>query len=191
MLQWKELYEMCNSCHKCKLGENRRNMVFGEGNPKSKLLFIGEAPGADEDRIGRPFVGRAGQLLEKALNALELKRERDFYIANICKCRPDNNRNPHEEEAQSCLPYLRNQVALIKPQIIVCLGSVATKYIIGQDCKITRDRGQWLERKGVFFMPTFHPAALLRDESKKIPFWKDLKEVKRKYESINGKLIED
>lgn len=184
MLQWKELYEECSKCNMCRLGASRTNMVFGEGNPRAKLMFVGEAPGADEDRTGRPFVGKAGQLLEKALRTLDLQRERDYYIGNVCKCRPENNRNPHDDEAEACLRYLRNQVALIKPKIIVCLGAIPTKYIIGTEFKVTRDRGKWIERKGVYIMPIFHPAALLRDESKKPLFWEDLKEIKKKYEEI-------
>lgn len=160
-------------------------MVFGDGNPKAKIMFVGEAPGADEDRMGLPFVGRAGKLLTKGLTALNLKRENDYYICNICKCRPDNNRVPYESEAETCIPYLRNQVALVKPKIIVCLGATAMKYILGNDFRITRDRGKWVERKGVYIMATFHPAALFRDESKKILFWQDLKSIEKKYESIN------
>lgn len=184
MLQWKELYNECKECEKCDLINGRTNMVFGEGSPNADIMFIGEAPGADEDRTGIPFVGRAGQLLTKGLLALDLHRERDYYIANICKCRPENNRNPLEEEARACIPYLRNQVALVKPKIIVCLGAVAGKYIIGPNLRITRDRGIWVERKGFFIMPTFHPSAVLRDPNKKTPFWQDLKEIKRKYKDI-------
>ncbi|MFD3158492.1 uracil-DNA glycosylase family protein [Haloimpatiens sp. FM7330] len=184
MLKWKELYEECKNCHKCALGEKRTNMVFGEGNMKAPIVFIGEAPGADEDRSGRPFVGKAGQLFTKGMLALDLKRDRDYYICNICKCRPDRNRTPTEEEAMTCLPYLRNQVALIKPKIIICLGATAMKYIIGSDWRITRDRGKWIERKGYYIMPTFHPAALFRDESKKSLFWRDLKSIKEKYEKL-------
>ena len=186
MLQWRELYEDCSKCHKCILGENRTNMVFGDGNPKAKLMFIGEAPGADEDRLGLPFVGRGGQLLTKALTALDLQRNRDYYICNVCKCRPENNRTPREEEAEACLPYLRNQVALVKPKIIVCLGATALTYVMGKDFKITRDRGKWIERKGYHIMATFHPAAIFRDESKKVLFWEDLKAVKQKYLSLNN-----
>ncbi|MDP4177788.1 MAG: uracil-DNA glycosylase [Bacillota bacterium] len=184
MLYWKELINQCEGCNKCRLSENRTHVVFGEGNPKAKLMFVGEAPGADEDRLGRPFVGKAGQLLTKGLTSLNLERSRDYYICNICKCRPENNRTPLEDEAISCLPYLRNQAALIKPKIIVCLGAVAMKYIIGEEFKITRDRGKWIERKGVYIMPTFHPAALFRDESKKALFWQDLKQIKVKYDEI-------
>jgi uracil-DNA glycosylase len=195
MLGWKQLYEECAECHKCSLGDNRTHMVFGEGNIKAKIMFIGEAPGADEDRTGKPFVGRAGQLLTKGLTALDLLRDRDYYICNICKCRPENNRTPVEEEANTCISYLRNQVALVKPRIIVSLGATSMKYIIGGDMsatgeiinewKITRDRGKWIERKGFLMMATFHPSAILRDESKKKIFWEDLKSIKGKYEKIS------
>lgn len=186
MLKWRELYEECANCNKCDLSKKRNNFVFGEGNPKANLIFIGEAPGADEDRLGRPFVGRAGQLLEKGLSALNLSREKDYYICNICKCRPENNRVPTEEEAETCLPYLRNQVALVKPKIIVCLGATAMKYIIDKNWRITRDRGKWLEKKGFYLIATFHPAALFRDESKKSLFWNDLKNIKKKYDELYG-----
>ncbi|AYD39129.1 uracil-DNA glycosylase [Clostridium fermenticellae] len=184
MLKWRELYDECLKCDKCELCKNKTNMVFGDGNPRSKLMFIGEAPGADEDRTGIPFVGRAGQLLNKGLLELNLVRERDYYICNICKCRPRNNRTPYEEEAKACIPYLRNQTALIKPKIIVCLGATALKYILGSDFRITRDRGKWIERKGILLTSTFHPSAILRDQSKKASFWKDLKDIKQKYDQI-------
>ncbi|OAA86643.1 uracil-DNA glycosylase [Clostridium ljungdahlii] len=184
MLRWKELYEECLNCRKCSLGDNRTNMVFGDGNPKAHIMFIGEAPGADEDRTGIPFVGRAGQLLTKALLALDLHRERDYYICNICKCRPKNNRTPYEEEEKACIPYLRNQVALVKPKIIVCLGATAMGCILGKDWRITRDRGKWIERKGFYMTATFHPSAVLRDANKKAAFWEDLKSIKEKNEEI-------
>lgn len=184
MLGWRELYAECYKCNKCELGKKRKNMVFGEGNIKADIMFIGEAPGADEDEQGKPFVGKAGQLLTKALTALDLHRDKDYYICNVCKCRPENNRIPLETEALSCLPYLRNQVALVKPKIIVCLGSTALRYIIDGTWKITRDRGKWVERKGFYMMATFHPAALFRDESKKSLFWQDLKAVKRKHDEL-------
>lgn len=184
MLHWRELYNECMACHKCGLSDKRTNVVFGEGNIRAKLMFIGEAPGADEDRTGRPFVGRAGQLLTKGLLALGLKRQNDYYICNICKCRPEGNRTPEEDEAKTCIQYLRNQVALIKPKIIICLGATSMRYILGNEWRITRDRGKWVERKGVYIMPTFHPAALFRDESKKKLFWEDLKSMKQKYDEI-------
>lgn len=184
LLKWRELYEECVNCNKCGLGDSRINMVFGDGNPKSGLVFIGEAPGADEDRIGVPFVGKAGKLLTKALETLDLYRKKDYYICNICKCRPKNNRTPYEDEENACLPYLRNQIALIKPKIMVCLGATAMSCILGKDWRITRDRGKWVERKGFYITATFHPSAILRDENKKPLFWQDLKDIKRKHEEI-------
>ncbi|MGJ0906929.1 uracil-DNA glycosylase [Clostridium botulinum] len=184
MLKWSQLYNECINCNKCPLVKDRTNMVFGEGNINAPIIFIGEAPGADEDRTGRPFVGKAGQLLTKALLALEFKRDEHYYICNVCKCRPENNRTPKEEEARECLPFLRNQVALVKPKIIVCLGATPLKYIMGERFRITRDRGKWIERKGYNIMATFHPAALFRDESKKKLFWQDLKSIKVKYDEL-------
>ncbi|WP_234122666.1 uracil-DNA glycosylase [Clostridium hydrogenum] len=214
MLIWKELYNECSNCHKCKLADNRINMVFGEGNVSAKLMFVGEAPGADEDRLGRPFVGRAGQLLTKGLEALGLTRDRDYYIANVCKCRPEKNRTPYEDEARACIGYLRNQFALVKPKIVVCLGATAMKFIMepaisklspnllenkyegaaiedewksavqSGEMRITRDRGKWIKINNLYMMSTFHPAALFRDESKKKLFWEDLKKIKIKYDEV-------
>lgn len=183
-LNWEDLYEVCHDCHKCELSNQRHNVVFGEGNSKAVVMFIGEGPGADEDSTGRPFVGKAGQLLNKAIAAIGLKRE-EVYIANIVKCRPPGNRVPTETEANACIQYLRNQVVLIKPKIIVCLGSTAMKHVISPDAQISRIRGQWIDRKGYFLMPTFHPAALLRDETKKIAFWEDFKKIQGKLNSLN------
>ena len=139
-------------------------------------MLIGEGPGADEDTQGEPFVGRAGQLMNKAFIGLGIKRE-EVYIANIVKCRPPQNRNPENDEAVACMDYLRSQVMLVKPKIIVLLGSVALKNILGNEYGITASRGKWIEKNGIIYIPTWHPAALLRDETKKIDFWKDLKEV--------------
>ncbi len=186
MLSMPELIKEIERCRKCRLHQNRTNTVPGEGDPQAKLMFIGEAPGADEDRLGRPFVGKAGQLLDRALNALDFYRDMNFYICNICKCRPENNRTPMEDEAEACLPYLRNQVAVVKPRIIVCLGATATKYVIDREARITQIRGQWFEKKGYHILATFHPAALLRDESKKRIFWQDLQNVKKKYDALIG-----
>lgn len=186
MLTMDELSRAVEACKRCELHKNRTNSVLGEGCTDAKVMFVGEAPGADEDRQGKPFVGRAGQLLEKGLNALGFYRDKNYYICNICKCRPENNRTPEEDEAEACLPYLRNQVALIKPKIIVCLGATAAKYIIDRTARITAIRGKWIERKGYYIIATFHPAALLRDESKKRLFWDDLKSIKEKYDQICG-----
>lgn len=173
---WEQLEEQAKQCKKCRLCKNRNNVVFGTGNKNTRLMFIGEGPGADEDIQGIPFVGKAGKLMNRAFEAIGLKRE-DVYIANIVKCRPPSNRNPEEDEANACLNYLRNQVILVKPQIIVLLGSVALKSILGKEYGITASRGKWVEKKGILYMPTWHPAALLRDETKKIDFIRDLQEV--------------
>ena len=178
---WEELEDACKNCKKCKLSMNRTNVVIDDGNKNAKVMFIGEGPGADEDEQGIPFVGKAGKLMNMALEGLGINRE-ELYIANVVKCRPPGNRNPEDDEATACLDYLRSQVMLVKPKIIVLLGNVALKNILGKEFGITSARGKWVERKGILYMPTFHPAALLRDESKKIDFWNDLKEVKRKSE---------
>lgn len=173
---WEQLELEAKQCKKCKLCKTRNNVVFGTGNREAKLMFIGEGPGADEDLQGEPFVGKAGKLMNMAFEAIGLKRE-DVYIANIVKCRPPSNRNPEDDEAFACLDYLRNQVILVKPKIIVLLGSVALKNILGKEYGITASRGKWVEKKGILYLPTWHPAALLRDETKKIDFIKDLKSV--------------
>lgn len=175
---WEDLEKSILECKKCRLCTNRTNIVFGQGNKKARLMFIGEGPGADEDKQGIPFVGKAGQLMNNAFQALEINRE-DVYLANIVKCRPPSNRVPEDDEAQTCLNYLRNQVILIKPKIIVLLGSTALKNILGKEYGITAVRGNWMEKNGIKYMPTWHPAALLRDENKKIEFWQDLKEAKK------------
>lgn len=182
---WNELEEAIKDCKKCKLCSGRNNIVFGVGNKNADIMFIGEGPGADEDIQGEPFVGKAGQLMDKAFEALEIERQ-EVYIANIVKCRPPQNRNPEQDEAKACMDYLRNQVILVKPKIIVLLGSVALKNILGEEYGITNSRGKWIEKKGIWYMPTFHPAALLRDDSKKIDFWKDLKLVKEKIKELNN-----
>ena len=176
---WEELEEVVKQCRKCRLCETRKNVVFGVGNREADIMFIGEGPGADEDAQGEPFVGKAGKLMNMAFDMLGIKRE-EVYIANIVKCRPPNNRNPQDDEAENCLDYLRNQVILVKPKISVLLGSVALKNVLGKEYGITASRGKWLERKGILYMPTWHPAALLRDENKKIDFIKDLKQVIQK-----------
>ncbi len=180
---WEELEAEAKQCTKCKLCKNRNNVVFGTGNKNATLMFIGEGPGADEDIQGIPFVGKAGKLMNLAFEAIGLKRE-DVYIANIVKCRPPSNRNPEDDEATACLDYLRNQVILVKPKIIVLLGSVALKNILGKEYGITASRGKWVEKRGILYMPTWHPAALLRDETKKIDFIKDLKLVMKSLEEI-------
>lgn len=181
---WDELEKSIVDCNKCKLCSGRRNIVFGQGNKEADIMFIGEGPGADEDLQGFPFVGKAGKLMDMAFDGVGIKRE-EVYIANIVKCRPPNNRVPEIDEVTSCLNYLRNQVLLVKPKIIVLLGSTALKNILGDEKSITAARGNWVQKKGIYYMPTWHPAALLRDESKKIEFWKDLRLVVEMSKSLN------
>ncbi len=178
-----ELEKDIQGCKKCKLCNNRTNIVVGSGFKNADIMFIGEGPGADEDIQGKPFVGKAGKLMDMAFQGLEINRE-EVYIANIVKCRPPGNRNPEQDEALACLDYLRTQVMLVKPKIIVLLGSVALKNILGKEYNITASRGKWIEKKEIWYMPTFHPAALLRDDTKKIDFWNDLKLVKEKIKEI-------
>jgi len=186
-LNWEELISECRNCSKCGLARGRTNVVIGRGNVSAPIMLVGEGPGEQEDLQGRPFVGAAGQLLDLLLSALMFS-ESDYYISNIVKCRPPGNRIPSDEEAEKCMPYLRNQVRLVKPSIIVCLGGTAMKYILrDREARITKIRGQWQERKGFSIMPTFHPAALLRDESKKELMWEDFKKVRRKFDLMNGR----
>lgn len=180
---FEELENSIVGCNKCKLCSNRNNIVFGCGNKNADLMLIGEGPGADEDIQGIPFVGKAGKLMNAAFDALGINRD-DIYIANVVKCRPPNNRNPEKDEEMACLDYLRNQVILVKPKIIVLLGSVALKAILGNEYSITSSRGKLIEKKGILYMPTFHPAALLRDEKKKIDFYNDLKEARNRLENM-------
>lgn len=171
-------------CTRCGLAEGRSKLVFGVGNPQAKLMLIGEGPGKDEDEQGIPFVGRAGQLLDRILAAIHLTRE-DVYIANIVKCRPPNNRVPSRAEAVACLPYLYRQIELVNPGIIVLLGNTALQNLIGPDSRITKMRGQWLESKsGIKIMPTYHPAAVLRDPNKRRPVWEDFQMVQEEYQKL-------
>lgn len=176
---WEDLEKSIEKCKKCKLCTTRQNIVFGEGNRNAKIMFIGEGPGADEDKFAKPFVGRAGKLMDMAFEAVGINRQ-EVYIANIVKCRPPGNRDPLEDEVLACMDYLRNQVILVKPKIIVLLGRIALQNILGKEYRITASRGIWVEKKEIMYMPTWHPAALLRDETKKIDFIKDLILVDKK-----------
>lgn len=171
---WEELEEECNKCRKCKLCNDRKSVVIGIGNKNAEIMFIGEGPGADEDEQGIPFVGRAGQLMNKAIEGIGLKRE-NVYITNIVKCRPPQNRNPEKDEAKTCREYLDSQINLVDPKIIVLLGSVALKNYLGEEYGITESRGKWFKKDGRKILPTFHPAALLRDDTKKNIFLEGLK----------------
>jgi DNA polymerase len=183
MLEWEDLIVRCSQCQDCSLYVERKNVVIGRGNINAPLVFVGEGPGEQEDLLGLPFVGPAGNLLNTLLTALNIKEDM-YYITNIVKCRPPKNRVPLEEEAKSCLPFLRNQVKLIKPKILVCLGATALKYIVDENAKITSMRGTWIEKKGYHILPTFHPAALLRDSSKKILMWQDFKKIEKRLQEI-------
>ena len=177
------LYEACASCHKCSLGDTRTNCVFGVGNPEADLMFVGEAPGEQEDLSGTPFVGRAGQLLDKFLYAVDIPRE-NVYIANILKCRPPKNRDPLPEEEDACIEYLREQVRIIKPKVIVCLGRISAMRLIKPDFKITKEHGQWFEKGSFTMTAVYHPAALLRDPRKKEDMLEDMKAIKEKLDSM-------
>lgn len=176
---WPQLLDEVYTCEKCRLCATRTNVVPGEGNPEATLMFIGEGPGRDEDLQGRPFVGRSGELLTRMIRAIGLEREQ-VYICNVVKCRPPQNRNPEPDEANACLNYLRAQVALVRPKVVVLLGKVACRYTLQQDISVMRDHGKWFERKGVWFMPTYHPSALLRDPSKKREAWEDFQKIRDK-----------
>jgi len=164
------------SCTSCRLCAGRTHVVFGAGDPDAALMFVGEGPGADEDRLGEPFVGRAGQLLNAMIRAMGLRRE-DVYIANIVKCRPPGNRDPEPDEAAACLPYLVRQVDLVDPRVIVTLGRVAARFMLGTTAPISSYRGRWQRWRDRDVMPTFHPAYLLRSPSGKPTAWADLKAV--------------
>ena len=183
MKDWDALYEECIHCQKCGLAETRTNVVFGEGARDAEVMFIGEGPGEQEDRTGRPFVGRAGQLLDDMLAMIDLKREKVF-IGNMVKCRPPQNRDPLNIEQEACIGYLRNQVALLKPKIIVCLGRIAAMKLIKEDFKITREHGQWIEKAGVWMMAMCHPSALLRDHRKRPESFEDLKSLQAKIREV-------
>ena len=168
-------------CFGCRLSGGRTNIVFGEGNPKARLMFIGEGPGADEDATGRPFVGRSGQLLTQMITAMGLTRE-EVYIANIVKCRPPMNRNPHPDEAASCIGYLKEQIRIVNPEFIVCLGSVAVAYLFGRQVEITKERGTWRFFDGHRVMLSYHPSFLLRQPGRKKEAWIDLQMVMKAME---------
>jgi DNA polymerase len=182
-LTWDQLYDACCNCQACELGKTRTNCVFGTGNREADILFVGEAPGEQEDLSGTPFVGRAGQLLDKYLYAVDINRE-DVYIANILKCRPPKNRDPLPAEEDACIGYLREQVRLIKPKIIVCLGRIAAMRLIKPDFKISKEHGVWFEKGNFVMIAVYHPAALLRDPRRKEEMLADMQEIKRKLDSM-------
>ena len=184
MMDWENLKQTCYSCTKCGMCQERHNVVFGVGNEAADIMFVGEGPGEQEDLQGMPFVGPAGKLLDDMLRIIDLSRESNCYIANIVKCRPPRNRDPLETEQDACIDYLRNQVALVKPKIIVCLGRIAAKRLIREDYRITREHGQWVERSGIWMTAIYHPSALLRDVSKRPETFEDLLSIREKMNQL-------
>lgn len=187
MLEWTELEKTCHNCTKCGLCETRNNVVFGVGPRNADVMFIGEGPGEQEDLKGEPFVGAAGMLLDDMLSIIDLGRD-NCYIANIVKCRPPRNRDPLETEQDACIGYLRNQVALIQPKIIVCLGRIAAMRIIRPDFRITRDHGTWTQKNGVWMSAIYHPSALLRDLTKRPETFDDLLSLREKIKEVGAKV---
>ena len=183
-VSWPEVLEEIYSCEKCRLRATCTHVVPGEGSPNADIMFVGEGPGQDEDRLGRPFVGASGQLLTQMIHAIGMERT-EVYIANVVKCRPPHNRNPEPDEVQACLPHLRAQFALIRPKIVVLLGRVPLQALLG-GTSIMRERGVWQERKGTWFMPTFHPSFLLRDPSQKRAAWEDFKQIRDKLAELKA-----
>ena len=188
MLDWQELKNICTGCTRCGLCETRHNVVFGVGNESADVMFVGEGPGEQEDLKGEPFVGPAGKLLDDMLTIIDLDRKENCYIANNVKCRPPRNRDPLETEQDACIDYLRNQVALVKPKIIVCLGRIAAKRLIDPDYRITKQHGQWVQRNGVWMTAIYHPSALLRDVTKRPETFDDLIALRAKIKEIGAKV---
>ena len=180
---WTELKQACAQCRRCSLGETRHHLVFGDGAEDARIMLIGEGPGEQEDLQGLPFVGPAGKLLDDMLEMIYLDRTK-VYIANIVKCRPPHNRDPQFVEQKCCSEWLRRQIALVDPAIIVCLGRIAAKAIIKEDFKITQEHGQWFQRGGVQMTAIYHPAALLRDEQKRPETFLDLKSIQAKVREL-------
>lgn len=187
MMDWDKLEETCLNCTRCGLCETRNHVVFGVGPKNADVMFVGEGPGEQEDLKGEPFVGAAGMLLDDMLSIIDLNRE-NCYIANIVKCRPPRNRDPLETEQDACIGYLRNQVALIRPRIIVCLGRVAAKRLIDPEYRITREHGTWVQKGGIWMSAIYHPSALLRDVSKRPETFDDLISLRDKIRETGAKI---
>lgn len=185
MLNWVDLEQQCLSCTRCGLCQTRTQVVFGVGRRNADVMLIGEGPGEQEDLKGEPFVGAAGQLLDDMLRIIDLDRT-NTYIANIVKCRPPRNRDPQEPEQDACIDYLRNQVALIKPKIIVCLGRIAAMRLIDPDYRITREHGSWICRNGIWMTAIYHPSALLRDVTKRPDTFADLLTIRNKIKEVHA-----
>lgn len=188
---WEELEAACMRCEKCGLCTGRRNVVFGVGNRRAKVMFVGEGPGEHEDLQGEPFVGRGGQLLDKMLAAVDLDRKSNVYIANIVKCRPPQNRDPLPEEQEACIGWLRNQFALVRPRILVCLGRVAAMRLMDPNIKITKQHGNFVEKSGVLMMATLHPAALLRNPGQKPAAFEDFLKLRETIDQLGCDVAKD
>ena len=180
-MDWESLRQTCEQCHNCPLGETRTNLVFGDGNPRAKLMLVGEGPGQQEDLSGVPFVGPAGQLLDRSR----------YYITNIVKCRPPHNRDPLAQEQEACIGYLRTQTRLIRPKLIVCLGRIAAMRVIRPDYRITREHGQWVQKGDFWMTAIYHPSALLRDESKRPEAFDDLIGIRDKIREVCPEIYGD
>ena len=189
MHNWDDLRQRCMECKKCALCTTRHNVVFGVGNPQADILFVGEGPGEQEDLKGEPFVGPAGRLLDDMLSIIDLDRKKNCYIANIVKCRPPHNRDPLETEQDACIGYLHEQIGLIQPKIIVCLGRIAAMRMIRDDYRITREHGQWVQRDGIWMTAVYHPSALLRDLSKRPETFDDLLSIRAKMQELGLKTV--
>ena len=184
MSTWEELRQECLNCRKCGLCRTRTNVVFGVGKEDAEVMFIGEGPGQQEDLKGEPFVGRSGQLLDKLMATVDLFRDKNIYIANTVKCRPPQNRDPLGVEQDACIGYLREQVTLLRPKLIVCLGRIAAMRLIREDFKITREHGQWVKKGGFELMAMYHPAALLRDPARRPDAFEDLMSLREKARAV-------
>ena len=183
-MDFEQLRKSCLGCTACPLCQTRTNVVFGVGSETARVMFVGEGPGEQEDLRGEPFVGPAGRMLDDMLSIIDLDRAKNCYIANIVKCRPPHNRDPLEVEQEACIGYLREQVQLLRPQIIVCLGRIAAMKLIREDFRITREHGQWTQKSGVWFMALYHPSALLRDEAKRPDTFRDLLSLRAKIREV-------
>ena len=188
MSDWKELKEICAGCTRCGLCETRHNVVFGVGNESADVMLVGEGPGEQEDLKGEPFVGPAGKLLDDMLSIVDLDRRINCYIANVVKCRPPRNRDPLETEQEACIGYLRTQVKLVKPKIIVCLGRIAAMKLIHPDYRITREHGTWVQKNGVWMTAIYHPSALLRDVTKRPETFDDLIALREKIKEVGANI---
>lgn len=182
-MDWSTLKEACQQCNKCQLCQTRTNVVFGVGNQEADVMFIGEGPGQQEDLQGQPFVGPAGKLLDDMMSIIDLDRK-NSYIANIVKCRPPQNRDPMETEQEACIDYLYEQIKLVKPKVIVCLGRISAMKLIREDFRITKEHGTWTQKNGIWMTAVYHPSALLRDVSKRPETFDDLMSIREKLSQL-------